>query len=230
MRLLTVENAKTSKGVKQGYLTGILYLAPHRIASTETLCPHSTPGCRAACLFSAGRGRFDSINEARRLKTIHFENNFEGFIEQLSQDIYALKAKASRLGLRAAVRLNGTSDVCWERVAPKLFETHSDVQFYEYTKFPLHERPSQDLPKNLHLTYSFSEAKFSMLYAVSALTNGRNVAVVFENELPETYLGVRVISGDDDDLRFLDPRGVVIGLRAKAKAKQDATGFVAKGL
>ena len=58
-----------------------------------------------------------------------------------------------------------------------------------------------------------------------AIAQGMNVAVVFR-ELPESYLGMPVISGDEDDLRFLDPPRYIVGLRAKGRAKKDTTGFV----
>jgi hypothetical protein len=35
-----------------------------------------------------------------------------------------------------------------------------------------------------------------------------------------------VIDGDLSDLRFLDRTGVVVGVRAKGKAKKDVSGFV----
>jgi len=44
--------------------------------------------------------------------------------------------------------------------------------------------------------------------------------------MPETYEGTPVFNGDDSDLRFLDPKGVVVGLYAKGKAKKDTSGFV----
>jgi hypothetical protein len=34
------------------------------------------------------------------------------------------------------------------------------------------------------------------------------------------------VDGDKDDLRFLDPQGVIVGLKAKGDAKHDDTGFV----
>jgi hypothetical protein len=43
--------------------------------------------------------------------------------------------------------------------------------------------------------------------------------------MPETYNGLPVFNGDESDLRFLDPKGVV-GLYAKGKAKKDTSGFV----
>jgi hypothetical protein len=49
-----------------------------------------------------------------------------------------------------------------------------------------------------------------------------------KHEIPAglTYLGRPVINGDADDLRFLDPVGVFVGLKAKGLAKKDTTGFV----
>jgi hypothetical protein len=134
MKLLTIENHKTSKGQALGYLTGILYLAPHRIAGYANLCPWSTDGCRKACLYTAGRGAFHNIQESRIIKTIHYFENRQGFIEQLQSDIEALQRKAIKLGLKPVVRLNGTSDINWQLVAPQLFTDNPDVQFYDYTK------------------------------------------------------------------------------------------------
>ena len=63
-----------------------------------------------------------------------------------------------------------------------------------------------------------------------AISEGYNVAVVFgvkkSEPLPEYQFARKVINGDESDLRFLDPRGVVVGLYAKGKAKKDTTGFV----
>ena len=59
-----------------------------------------------------------------------------------------------------------------------------------------------------------------------ASSAGMNVAVVFKKELPDTYFGKKVINGDDTDLRFLDEKNVIVGLKAKGKAKKDTSGFV----
>jgi hypothetical protein len=57
-----------------------------------------------------------------------------------------------------------------------------------------------------------------------------NVAVVFNTKkgkpLPKTYYGIKVVEGDDTDLRFLDSKRVIVGLRAKGNAKKDRSGFV----
>jgi hypothetical protein len=44
--------------------------------------------------------------------------------------------------------------------------------------------------------------------------------------VPETYLGASTFNGDDSDLRFLDPKGVVVALIAKGDAKYDTSGFI----
>jgi hypothetical protein len=63
-----------------------------------------------------------------------------------------------------------------------------------------------------------------------ALAEGMNVATVFGIKktlpMPETYNGRPVFNGDESDLRFLDPKGVIVGLYAKGKAKKDTSGFV----
>jgi hypothetical protein len=216
MKLLTVENAKTIKGESLGYLTGILYLAPSTLSGVN-LCPYSSSGCRAACLNTAGRGRFDSIQEARIIKTLHFLNNRQGFIDQLRDDIKALIRAADRQGLKPCVRLNGTSDIPWERIAPELFTEFSDIKFYDYTKWP--EGTRNNRPSNYHLTQSYNEER-------DLISSALNTAIVFRDKLPNTYKNIPVIDGTEHDLRFLDPKNVIVGLIAKGKAKQDQSGFV----
>ena len=101
-----------------------------------------------------------------------------------------------------------------------------DVQFYDYTKIV--KRAYADLPPNYHLTLSYSEAdeEYAEEVLMAVADTGVNAAVVFRDRLPDTFKGFRVIDGDKDDLRFLDPKGVVVGLKAKGKAKQDKSGFV----
>ena len=53
---------------------------------------------------------------------------------------------------------------------------------------------------------------------------------MFRNQLPKTWKGYEVVNGDESDLRFLDKRGVVVGLIEKGMAKKDETGFVQEGI
>ena len=56
---------------------------------------------------------------------------------------------------------------------------------------------------------------------------GQNVAVVFRSkDIPKVWKGLNVFNGDITDLRFLDPKNVIVGLYAKGSAKHNHTGFV----
>ena len=126
----------------------------------------------------------------------------------LVADIRKAIAYAATRGLKPVFRLNGTSDIRWKRVEacglPNVMAHFPHVQFYDYTKIA----NRRDVPANYHLTFSLAENNDPQAFA--ALANGLNVAVVFRNKaLPESYVGVPVFCGDESDLRFLDPRGVV---------------------
>lgn len=220
MKLLTTQNFKTTKGEKLGYLTGILYLAPAKISGYE-VCPRRSEGCTAACLYTAGMGAFSNVQNARIAKTKRFFEDRENFLTDLLKDIVALVRKARKENLTPAIRLNGTSDIEWTRFG--IMEKFPDVQFYDYTKVAT--RLAKDIPKNYNLTFSRSEHNDA--WAKSALKEGFNVAAVF-NKLPETWNGYPVINGDESDVRFIDAKGVVVGLTAKGRAKKDNSGFVIK--
>lgn len=213
-------DAKTKKGTGRGYLTGIMYLAPASLSGVN-ICPKSSAGCRSACLFSAGRGRFYSITRARIVKTMAYHFDTPRFVATIKKSIKTLLVKAKNLDLTPVVRLNGTSDILWERNTDIMAEFPT-VQFYDYTKIA--KRFLFTIPANYHLTLSLSEDNDAD--ARLALSKGHNVAAVFRKELPVTLFGYRVTSGDETDLRFLDARGVVVGLTAKGKAKKDTSGFV----
>ena len=231
MKLLSTANPKIQKGTKLGYLSFILHLAPAQLSGKET-CPKRTAGCTEACLNTAGRGGMfrkgentNVIQQARIRKTKMFFEDRDTFMEYLEQDINLGIKQAARLGLKPVFRLNGTSDLAWEKYKLKgsdmnVFEMFNDIQFYDYTKV-LGRKVSEY--KNYHLTFSAADGnEADVQKAVSA---GMNVAVVFDR-LPETYLGCEVINADDTDLRFLDPKGTIAGLKAKGRAKKDTTGFV----
>jgi len=244
-KLLTYSSSKIEKSnnTNLGYLTAIMYLAPAELSGWN-VCSHASKGCTKVCLNTAGRGRFDNVQMARIKRTQFFFLNRQGFIDQLIKEIDAHIRKALKLGLKPAVRLNGTSDIPWERVkishnGYKLAGiTHDNIMemyekeaiFYDYTKYPIAKRPASKLPANYHLTFSRSEHAIS--YSIGAdignnLENGRNVAVVFD-VVPTTWHGIKVIDGDKHDMRFLDSVGVIVGLTAKGKAKKDTSGFVVR--
>ena len=223
-------NAKTVKGQKKGFLTAILYLAPSEESDKINVCPHASPGCKAACLYSSGRGKMPSVIKARIQKTLEFFYDPFGFVEQLAIDIPKAITKAKNKGFTPCVRLNGTSDLSWEslrgRERVNLMERFPEIQFYDYTKNVRRMLDYIDgkMPKNYHLTFSKSEENDEKVLQV--LKKGGNVAVVFEKFIPDSYLGYKVVDGDESDLRFLDEEGVVVGLKAKGDAKTDESGFV----
>ena len=231
--LLSTSNPKTAKGLEHGYLTAILHLAPGNLARRGNVCPHATPGCLAACLNLAGRGgifprgkRSNHIQRARIRRTRYLHADRAGFLEQLEREIAAHTRRAENAGLRAAVRLNGTSDLPWERLAPELFERFHWVRFYDYTKNPSRARRfgAGELPPNYHLTFSRSEAT-PRRKVQRMLAAGVNVAAVYLEVPDGSDGGLPVIDGDRTDLRFTDPRGVIVGLRAKGPARRDRSGF-----
>lgn len=221
--LLSVSSdAKTVKGEELGYLTGVQYIAPGS-ASGFNVCQGASEGCLQVCLgLYSGRALFTpSIVEARIARARWIFEDKVGYLAQLDKEIRALERKASRMGLEPVVRLNGSSDLPWERVAPEILERFGHLRFYDYTKVP----SRTGLPSNYDLTFSLSESNEAAAKE-ALLENGIRLAVVFRNELPSTFWGVPVINGDATDLRFLDPQAVVVGLLAKGAAKKDESGFV----
>lgn len=222
-QLLSIEvDVKTRKGSGAGYLTGILYLAPANVSGVE-VCPGRSVGCTKACLFTAGRGAVYSVTRARVVKTIALFANKTRFVESIKNSINKLVAKARKRNMIPVVRLNGTSDLLWERNTD-IMQSFPDIQFYDYTK--IEQRFNFNLPKNYSLTFSVSEENREA--GLRVLARGGNIAVVFGGELPSQYLGHTVTDGDVTDLRFLDEKQVIVGLKAKGKAKRDVTGFVVR--
>ena len=239
MKLLSTGNPKILKGLKQGYNTYILHLAPADLSGFNT-CPKATAGCKAACLNTAGRGGMfkkgestNMIQEARIRKTAFFFEERAGFMEWLVADIKLAIKQSAKKGLIPVFRLNGTSDLSWEKyevirdgkLYRNIFAAFPDVQFYDYTK--VLGRKISDI-KNYHLTFSAADGNDADV--MKAIQQDYNVATVFGIKktlpMPESYNGLPVFNGDESDLRFLDPKGVVVGLYAKGKAKKDTSGFV----
>lgn len=221
-------DAKTIKGETIGYLTGILYLAPAKTTKYNTCSMAQLAQCDKACLYSAGRGAFNNVQQSRIDKTLYFYEAREEFMLQLAANIVALIKKAKSKGLKPLVRLNGTSDIRWENIPfeyhANIMEAFPDVQFYDYTK----DANRKDLPANYDLTFSYSGVDTFAPYVEKAQSKGMRMAVVFRKEstIPATFKGILVVSGDKSDVRHLDDQGVIVGLFAKGKAKQDNTGFV----
>lgn len=223
--LLTIGgDAKTRKGEKYGVLTGIMYLTPY-LGSGRNLCPMAEVNkCYSACLYTAGRGKTSSVQVGRLRRTHWYNVDPRGFIEFLiEREIPRLIREADKRELTPMVRLNGTSDIVWERKHPEVFESFPELQFYDYTKIPTR----YDLPSNYHLTWSYSGANPNAdAHMEAALHHGMNVATVFRKEVPGTWRGFTVVDGDANDIRPWDDFPVIVGLKAKGDARKDDSGFV----
>ena len=219
-------NAKTKKNK---YKTFILYLAPHKQNSKrKNLCPFASEGCASACLYTAGRGKFSNVQNARINKTEYFLNDKIGFLKQLYKEIFREYMKAVQGDYKIAIRLNGTSDIDFYKllknnVCGDMWHFNGRVLFYDYTK---------DIKRALYYMYdplyyvTFSRSENNFEDCQTALFSGVNVAMVFGGELPEFYKGFKVVDGDSRDDLMISKSGVILGLRAKGDAKKDLSGFV----
>ena len=220
-------NAKTIKGDGSEYLTAILYLAPFKSIDNFNVCPMAhIANCGNACLYTAGRGAMSNVKAGRIRKTVMYRDNRKQFFDLLIKDLTKFETYCLKRGINPVVRLNGTSDLNFIDIIKQF----PDVQFYDYTK--VYNRVSKKLPANYHITLSYSQAnkEYSKLIIDNAIKYNKNMAIVFKdkNNIPKTFMGLPVIDGDKDDLRFLDPNNQlhVVALYAKGQAKKDNTGFV----
>jgi hypothetical protein len=216
-------DSKTRKGQGDGWLTAITYLVPAGQMGLPNLCPWASEGCTKGCLFSAGRGKFSNVQKARYNRTMRFVKDRDLYLRDLQSAIWKARRFSAVQGMKLCVRLNGTSDIKWENYG--VIDAYPDLQFYDYTKSisRMNKFLRGEMPKNYHLTFSVDESNFEQ--AIDILSKGGNVAMVFD-EVPNIYAGYKVIDGDKNDLRFLDRKGVIVGLKAKGDAIHDTTGFV----
>ena len=242
-KLLSIgADAKTIKGGKIGFMTAIQYLSPSD-SSGVNLCPMSKIAiCDVPCLESSGQMNFKQSRDARLSRTKLYLNNPAEYFNTLVTEIKAFIKKAGRKGLTPLVRLNGTSDIRYENIGfvfdgvyfRNIFEYFPDLQFYDYTKIPNRFNSMNglsDFPKNYDLTFSYSGVDGFQKYNDRALKGGVRIAVVFDKveNIPVTFHKRKVISGDETDVRHLDPQNVIVSLYAKGKARKDTSGFVIQG-
>ena len=221
-------NPKTDKNQSVEGLENIvvlhLNLAPADL-SGYNVCPMASQGCKSACLHTAGNPVFQAQKDKGRINRARFYmQDRDKFMTQLTRELINFVKWCDKNKKIGVVRLNTTSDISWENY--NLFEKFPMLQFYDYTK--IQKRALKfargEYPPNYHLTYSLNEDNYDK--AVEVLNEGGNIAVVFRKDLPDTFMGKKVVNGDLHDLRYLDPKNVVVGLKAKGKAKTDYSGFV----
>jgi len=230
-------NAKTSKNSLE---TFILYMSPAAQNSKGAdLCPFRSKGCTAACLYTAGRGKFNNVQRARMNKSEYFIRDKKTFLSQLALELKAINKRQLKKGTKAAIRLNGTTDVDFiyllkNRVGLDALQLEGLV-FYDYTKDP--HRVKRYAGTNYTLT--FSRAEDNEPQALEILKNSGIVSAVFAERLPQFYKGFEVFDGDKaDDImikaskavkvlkRTRKGQGLILGLKAKGDAKKDTSGFV----
>ena len=192
------------------------------------LCPMASRGCAAACLSFSGQSGMPSAQRAQAVRTAFMLAMPEAFGLILGAEIRNAVRKHGEINLR----LNTTSDIRWEKVAPVAMAAFAagGVKLYDYTAW----KPADRKPSAIYsLTYSAKEPSHtSDDYLRGILSNGGTVAMPFTTArgeaLPATWQGFAVIDGDESDERRNDPRGVVVGLRAKGyKWKRDnSAGFI----
>lgn len=233
-------NAKTVKG-DDVYVTAIMYLAPFTSSGLGNVCAMAAMAkCHDGCLNTAGRGAMNAVQRGRLRKTKLYMEERQVFMSQLVDDLYRFERWCASKGVKPAVRLNGTSDIMWEKGHPVyregirfacIMDAFPLIQFYDYTK--IYTRVDKVLPQNYALTLSFSNANpdFASQVAMRVAGGKANMAVVYrtrQSALEAIELGA--IDGDLTDMRFLDPSplhiGNVVALYAKGKAKRDTSGFV----
>ena len=243
---------KTVKSLIDGILTGVMYGMPANGSGEWNDCPFASLGCEMACLNTSGHGGIgldqDNLNPvqiARLKRSAFFHTRRSEFWTMLIRDIDRLIRKARKLGLKAAVRLNGTTDTKWEsqpvvidgvKIANNIMELYPDVIFYDYTAWPYAKRPNESLPDNYHLTFSRKENNDSQI--ADNISHGRNVTVVVDipsrdktTAIPSTWREIPTFDADRSDFRPNDPIGRILILRyksAKASSLADAiaSGFV----
>ena len=239
--LFTFSNPKTLKGINRGFATFVMHFAPAG-KSGYNVCGHSTEGCRYPCLNFAGHGGIgiktdadtNIVQDARIRRARMFFETRAVFCALLAREVARACAWSRARRLRAVFRLNGTSDIPWERVPivyngaqyPNIFAAFPKVQFYDYTKYPFIRRAHNIA--NYHLTFSYAETAENHQEAMTWYSQGHSVAVVFDvkkgQPLPSTFLGLPVYDADSTDLRFLDSHGIA-GLRLKGN-RRNSVGFI----
>lgn len=219
------QDAKTIKGEVYGYLSAIQYLRPDAL-----LCPNASIECFTLCLNEAGRGVFPKTQQARLNRSRFFKNHLYGLYDaQLKKELDSFVKKAARLNLKPCVRFNGTSDISiesiWSDTRPTIFDRYQEITWYDYTKTL--NRDAIQFPRlhPYHLTFSYSGHNWREC-ELAHYEYGHNIAVVFRDKLPKTWRSLPVLDGDTSDLRFLDPKGYIVGLKAKGKARKEKSAFV----
>ncbi len=233
-------NAKTIKNHRE---THILYLSPvDQNSKAKNLCPFASKGCSEACLYSAGRGAFSNVKNARLNKTEYFVQDPKTFTAQLILEIEFLRIRAKREKKQIAIRLNGTSDIDFLF----LFKKYHKWDYTEKAETPGAKANGiyfYDYTPNKAKYFRYQWSKYALIFSRKEdneqevkdvlYKNGKVSAVFLEPTKKPNYIGYPIHDGDERDDKIINlanvPHGLILSLKAKGKAKKDNTGFVIKG-
>jgi hypothetical protein len=204
----------------------VCYMLPHSLARKTWLsvvgtpppwrwrnvCPHSTPGCRGACLVHSGRlGMAPSIRAMLARNALYSGYN-DAFWELVVDEVGRHKRRVERKGARLVVRLDGTSQINILEKAPHIVESFPEVIFQDYLKGPY---KTGWVAPNRYQVASATEKD-------TAVTIKGRGNVVFPvdikrgDPLPHKFMGRSVVNGDKHDLRFMDDQSnMAVLVRAK---------------
>lgn len=198
------------------------------LSGAWNLCVMASEGCALACLVFSGQSGMPAAQMGQAARTAFLLSRPRECGLIIGAEIAAALRRHGRINLR----LNTTSDIRWEHVSPEMVDAlaAAGVVLYDYTAHQPADRVESDA---YQLTYSAKEpAHTTDEYLAGILAGGSNVAMPFTtprgHALPATWNGFPVIDGDESDERRNDPRGVVVGLRAKGHRwkKDNAAGFI----
>lgn len=218
------QTAKTDLNDSVEWEEIIRYLMAANRSGLVNLCPHSTPECRAGCLgHTSGRLRYTVQQKAQYIRTAYLIHNPAFFHIVELGEVAAHARRIAKKGMRTAARLNGTSDVPYERL-PWYMDCLERVGLgcmFDYTADHNRERgwignTGSTLP--YHLTHSTKEGTHPNNVHPGSYTV---VAIKKGDPMPAEYNGYPVFDGDSTDLRFLDPEGHVTLGRAKGALKKE---------
>lgn len=202
--------------------------AAFRLSGPFNLCPLASAGCAAACLVFSGQSGMPTAQRAQATRTAFLLAEPSAFGLILGAELRAAIRRHGRINLR----LNTTSDIRWEVVAPDAMRALADagVTTYDYTAWRPADRQASG---TYRLTHSAKEPSHTPDdYLIGILQSGGTVAMPFDtargHALPAMWRGYRVIDGDTSDERANDPAGVIVGLRAKGYRwrRDNSAGFI----
>lgn len=217
-------------------------------------CGSNTKGCTSACLGGSGQLGLASGEIAKEARTAMAWHEPGKYLALLNNEVGRREKSIVNEGRIPVMRLNGTSDIGWHRIAAGavILGGHPGVEFSEYTKFNTGDVVEKEDPNeypNYHWIHSVTErtstARIKQITETETRSGGRrNVAVPFNLKkgdpvpdvtkltdrsgasisLPVVKEGGKSV-GDLHDMRVRDPQvGGAVVLRAKEVTKEGKRG------